>query len=135
MLSRIDAEALVLARLRARYGADHFGIVDGQTVERAFGWVFTLDEAIAANNAEIKLPRQVILNKYSEQLVACSVEHSLDQLIKLYEKLLAQHQWRATNWCLTVSFPFPWGRWWKGSVAQKADESGFYEIGAKEGDR
>ena len=137
MLSRIDAEELVLARLQARYGGVRFRFVEGQTVERAFGWVLTIaaDGPIPADHWQIKFPRQVIVNKYSEQLVACSVEHSLQQFIKLCEKLLAQRQARAANWCLTGSFPFPWGRWWQGSAAQKADQSGFYEIGAKEGDR
>jgi hypothetical protein len=135
MLNQSEAEEIVLARLGARYGGGRVRIVDGQTVERAFGWVFTLAADDSVNNSEIELPRQVILNKYSEQLVACSVQHSPKQLIKLYEKLLSQHQSSATNWCLTGSFPFPWRRWWKGSMAQRASESGFYEIGAKEGDR
>jgi len=134
MVSQIDAEALVLARFRSRNGGERIRIVDSETVERAFGWVFTLaaDVTIPANESQIEFPQQVILNKHSEQLVACSVEHSQDQFIKLYEKLLAENQARARIWCLTISFPFPWGRWWKGSVAQTATETGFYEIGGKE---
>ena len=134
MVSQIDAEALVLVRFRSRNGGERIRIVDSETVERAFGWVFALaaDVTIPANESQIEFPQQVILNKHSEQLVACSVEHSQDQFIKLYEKLLAESQARARSWCLTISFPFPWRRWWKGSVAQTATETGFYEIGGKE---
>jgi hypothetical protein len=137
MLNQIDAEALVLARLRSRSGGERIRIVDSQTVERPFGWVFTLaeDVTIPANESQINFPQQVILNKHSEQLVACSIEHSQDQFIRLYEKLLAKSQARARSWCLTITFPFPWGRWWKGSVAETAKETGFYEIGGKEIER
>ena len=134
MLSQIDAEALVLARLRSRYGGARIRIVESQTVERRFGWVFILagDAAGPAHESQIEFPQRVILNKHSEQLVACSVEHPQEQFIKLYEKLLARHQAHAANWCLTFSLPFPWRRRSKSPVEQTANEAGFYEIGGKE---
>ena len=86
----------------------------------------------ACEALEAKLPRAVIVNKYSEQVIATSGDHEPERLIQLYERLLAQNQARAGDWCLAGSIPRPWKRWRKGSVAESAQEAGFYEIGAKE---
>ena len=85
-----------------------------------------------ATTLEAKLPRAVIVNKYSEQVIATSGDQEPERLIRIYEKLLTQNQARAGNWCLTGSIPGPWRLWRKRSVAESAQEAGFYEIGAKE---
>jgi hypothetical protein len=74
----------------------------------------------------------VIVNKYSEQIVASSIDHEPERLIQLYEKLLAKNQARTSNWCLTVAVSWPLQRWLSRSLAENALEAGFYEIREKE---
>jgi hypothetical protein len=97
------------------------------------GWIWsTVNIPGTTSMLEAKLPRAVIVNKYSEQVIAASGDQEPERLIRIYEKLLAQNQARAGEWCLTGSIPRPWNLWRKRSVAESAQEAGFYEIGAKE---
>ena len=74
----------------------------------------------------------MIVNKYSEQIIANCFDHAPERLIQLYEKLLAKNEARAGSWCLTASSPWPWGLWKKRSMAERANDDGFYEIAGKE---
>ena len=132
MLSQAEAEELVCARLKSHSDSTPLSIA--QALERSFGWVFFIDgvQPAARDAQKMKLPRAVIVNKYSEQVIASSIDHELERLIKLYEKLLAQNQSCADNWCRTVEVRWPWERWKKRTVAGRAKEAGFYEIGRKE---
>ena len=134
MLSQAQAEELVLARLKSRFESARFSIADDGIAERSFGWVFLIHAVQPAPGEalEVKLPRAVIVNKYSEQVIATSGDQEPEQLIRIYERLLAQNQARAGEWCLAGSIPRPWNLWRKRSVAESAQEAGFYEIGAKE---
>ena len=132
MLSQAQAEELVLARLNSRFESAQFSIAHNGVSERAFGWVFLVGTSRPVADDKVELPRAVIVNKYSEQVIASSREREPGRLIRIYERLLAQNQARAGNWCLTVSVPRPWRFWRKRSVAESAQEAGFYEIGAKE---
>jgi hypothetical protein len=134
MLRKIDAEQMVLAAVRSRQGHEPIGIASDRTIERVFGWLFflTSSDADTAARAPTNLPRQVIVNRYSSQIVASSIDYEPERLIKLYEKFLAHNQAAGENWCLTVSVRWPWERWWNRSVERKAREAGFYEIGGKE---
>jgi hypothetical protein len=134
MLSQAQAEELVLARLNSRFEPAQFSIADNGIAERSFGWVFLIHAVQPASGdaLEAKLPRAVIVNKYSEQIIASSIDHEPERLIQLYETLLAKNRARADNWCLTVEIPWPWDRWRKRTIAERAKEAGFYEITAKE---
>ena len=129
MLTKAQAEESVLARLRSRFDGAHVSIAEIGNFERPFGWVFLVS---AKGAPDVKIPSAVIINKYSEQIVASTIDHEPERLIKLYEKFLADNQAAGENWCLTVSVPWPWERWWNRSVERKAREAGFYEIGGKE---
>lgn len=134
VLTKEQAERLAIVQLAAAAGHQRISIQHDRTVERPFGWVFfvAIDDCSPTANSQAKVPPAVIVNKYSEQIVASSIVHKPERLIERYEKLLAENQARSENWCLTVSVPFPWRRWWKGSVEQNANEAGFYEIRGKE---
>ena len=133
MLTKSQAEKLVLARLKSLFESAQLSIADTGTLERSFGWVFlvSVDNAVA-NTVGAKIPSAVIVNKYSEQIIASSIDHAPERLIQLYEKLLAKNEARAGSWCLTVSSPWPWGLWKKRSIAERANDGGFYEIAGKE---
>ena len=130
MLTKNQAEALVLTRLKARFDGASLSIADHGSEERQFGWMFLLSggEADSSREAATKIPRAVIVNKHSLQVIASHVDREPAQLIKLYEKLLSQNQSRNDNWCMTASFPFSWLRWRRPSVAEQAKDAGFYEI-------
>ncbi len=134
MLRKIDAEQMVLTAARSRQGHEPIGIADDRTIERAFGWLFLLtpSDAATAAGAPTNFPRRVIVNRYSSQIVASSIDYEPERLIELYEEPLAHNQAAGENWCLTVSVRWPWQRWWNRSVERKARATGFYEIGGKE---
>jgi hypothetical protein len=134
MLTKAQAQELVLTRLKARFESVSLSILEIGVSERSFGWVFLVSpgESAADGVSEVNLPRAVIVNKFSAQIVASSIDHEPERLIQLYERLLAKNQARADNWCLTVSVAWPWQRWRKRTIAERASEAGFYEIGGKE---
>ena len=134
MLTKLQAEELVLARLKSLFESAQLSIADTGSLERSFGWVFLVrvDNAAANTVGAAKIPSAVIVNKYSEQIIASSIDHAPERLIQLYEKLLAKNEARAGSWCLTVSAPWPWGLWKKRSIAERANGGGFYEIAGKE---
>jgi hypothetical protein len=129
-VTKEQAERLVVAILTSRFGNQRVSIDDSRTVERAFGWVFFLatDEFFSADGSEVKVPRQVIVNKYSEQILASSVDHSPEQFIKLYEDFLAENQVLGREWCLTLAFPHRGKSWSVERLAKKAKNEGFYEV-------
>lgn len=134
MLTKTEAEALVVARLEARFDSASLSIADHGTEERPFGWIFSIRAGETGSNGDeaAKIPRAVIVNKHSMQVIASLIDREPAQFIKVYEKLLSHNQSRSGNWCLTVSFPFPWPRWQKRSVADLAKDAGFYEIRGQE---
>jgi hypothetical protein len=133
MLSQPQAEELVLERLNSRFESAQFSIAHNGIAERSFGWVFLIQwlQSAPGDTLEAKLPRAVIVNKYSEQVIATSGDQEPERLIRTYERLLTQNQARAGKWCLTGSIPGP-RLWRKRSIAESAQEAGFYEISAKE---
>jgi hypothetical protein len=133
MLSQPQAEELVLERLNSRFESAQFSIAHNGIAERSFGWVFLIQwlQSAPGDTIEAKLPRAVIVNKYSEQVIATSGDQEPERLIRTYERLLTQNQARAGKWCLTGSIPGP-RLWRKRSIAESAQEAGFYEISAKE---
>ena len=134
MLRKIEAEQMVLAALGARHGDDLIAIAGDRTIERAFGWLFflTAKKAATATRPVIDFPRQVIVNRYSSQIVASSIEYTPEQFIKIYEELLAQHEAHEGDLRLTTSSPAAWKQWWERRVARRAAQSGLYQIGGKE---
>ncbi len=132
MLTRLQAKELVLARLSSGARSDTLSVDECPGKERAFGWVFQVTGGSAATSAS--LPRLVIVNRTSEQVVASRTEYEVEQFVRLYEKLLAQNQARSQGWCGTLPLPFPWSLWRKRTVAERAKDGGFYEIGGKEGE-
>ena len=134
MLRRIDAERLALATVRSAHGSEQIEIAGERTIERAFGWLFflTISDSVTARRTPANFPRQVIVNQYSSQIVASSIEHAPEQFIKIYEELLAQHEAHEGEWRQTASSSNQWKQWWDRRVARKAAESGLYEIRGKE---
>ena len=125
---------MVLARLKARLTDANLSIAEHGTEERLFGWMFLLcgGETGSGGEAAAKIPRAVIVNKHSQQVIASYVDREPAQFIRVYEKLLSQNQSRNDNWCLTASFPLSWLRWRKQSMAELAKDAGFYEIRGEE---
>src|SRR5207244_3650133 len=64
MLTREEAEQLVLARLKDRQDARELVIVEGRTVERPFGWLFlvAVPGSSATTQAETVSHRLIIVN-------------------------------------------------------------------------
>lgn len=131
-LTKSEAEALVLARVKSRCPVAEFSIVASGNKERAFGWVF--DIVVNGDAAAAALPRRVVVNKHSRQVIASSTDYDAERFVGLYEKLLADNQARSAQWCGTLPPAWPWKLWGKKSVAERAKDGGFYELGAKEGE-
>jgi hypothetical protein len=131
MLTTAEAEQLVVATLKSRFENQRVSIVNSRTVEREFGWMFFLavDKFLRADEPQVRYPRQVIVNKYSEQILASSIDHSPEQFLKLYEEFLAENQVLGGEWCRTLAFPRPWKNWLVQRLAKKAKKAGFYEFG------
>jgi hypothetical protein len=129
-LTKSQAEALVLTRLKARFDCASLSIAEHGTEERPFGWMFLLSSGATSSSGDnsAKIPHAVIVNKHSMQVIASHVDRDPVQFIKVYEKLLSQNQSRSDSWCMTASLPLPWLRWRKPSVVDLAKEAGFYEI-------
>ena len=130
MLTREEAQQLILARLKDRQESQHVHIVEELTIERAFGWLFFLATPARGvpGQTETVSRRLIIVNKYVEQVVGSSLEYSPEQFIEIYEKLLAKSQASGGDWCLTASFPLPWKGFVRRRLAKKAKEMGLHEI-------
>lgn len=133
-ITQEEAQALVIARLKSRSGGAARAIALSPGGERSFGWIFEVSVDGATADPSLKIPRRVIVNKHSQQVVASSVDYEVEQFVRRYEKLLAQNQARSEGWCGTLPPAWPWKLWRKKSVAERAMDGGFYEIGAKEGE-
>jgi hypothetical protein len=133
MLRKVEAEQMVLTAVGSEGGKNALGIAADRTIERAFGWLFilTAKEAPAAGRLASRVPRQVIVNRYSAQIVASSVEYAPEQFIKIYEELLAQHEAHEGAMRLTTSSPAQWKQWWERRVARQAAQAGLYQLGGK----
>lgn len=123
---------LIIARLSSGAASGQISVVECAGAEHTFGWVFQVSGDHAATGAT--LPRLVIVNKTSGQVVASRTEYEVGQFVRRYEQLLAQNQARSQGWCGTLPLPFPWSLWRKRTVAERAKDGGFYEIGGKEGE-
>jgi hypothetical protein len=129
MLTREEAQQLLLKRLKDRQDArDHF-VEERCTVERAFGWLFfvALVEPDTVQPGVLSY-RSIIVNKHSNQVIGSSTEYTPERFIDIYERLLAKSQAEGQNWCLTMSLPFPWKRSGRQPLATKAKEMGLYEL-------
>ena len=65
-----------MARLSSGAGSDTLSVDECPGHERAFGWVFQVTGGNAATSAT--LPRLVIVNKTSGQVVASHTEYEVD---------------------------------------------------------
>ena len=72
----------------------------------------------------------MIVNRYSSQIVASSVEYAPEQFVKIYEELLALHESHEGAIRLTTSSAGQWRQWWERRVARRAVQAGLYQIGA-----
>lgn len=128
MLTREEAQQLVLTRLKDRQGARDLSIVEDRTIERAFGWLFFLAGCSATERTEIVSHRLIIVNKYVEQVIESSIDYTPERFIEIYETLLAKSRASGGDWCLTVSSPLPWRDFGRRRLAKKEKEMGLYEI-------
>jgi hypothetical protein len=134
MLRKIEAEQMVLEAVRSGHGNEPIKIAADRTIERTFGWLFFLTSSDAARPARGpgSFPRQVIVNRYSSQIVASSIEHTPEQFIGIYEELLAQHEAHEDDRRMRTSTAAEWKQWWERRVARRAVQSGLYQIGGKD---
>jgi len=130
MLTRQEAHQLLLGRLKPREDGRNQFVEEQRSVERPFGWLFFV--AVAESNTAAKMPvqtyRLIIVNKHSNQVIESSIEYTSERLIQIYEKLLAESQAQAQNWCLNMSLPLPWRRSGRERLATKAKKMGLYEL-------
>jgi hypothetical protein len=134
LLTKEEAHALVLARLKSRCGSGELSIAEWGASERAFGWVFEVSLSGSEPSAPSApaSPRWVIVNKISHQVVASIMNYNVEEFVRHYEKLLAQNQALSEQWCGTPPKPWPRTLWRQRTVAERAKQGGFYEIGGKE---
>jgi hypothetical protein len=130
MLTREEAQQLVLTRLKAGKDSRDLFIVDARTVERPFGWLFfvAVPGSSAAAQAESISHRLILVNKHVEQVIESSIAYTPERFIEVYETLMAKSRANGEDWCLTVSFPLLWKSFRRGRLAKKAKEMGLYEI-------
>ena len=99
MLTREEAQQLVLTRLNARQDARDLLIVEDDTIERPFGWLFFLAVSCSsARRPETTSYRLIIVNKHVEQVIESSIEYTPERLIEIYETLLAKSQATREDW-------------------------------------
>jgi hypothetical protein len=130
MLTREEAQQLLLERLKIRAdGLDQF-ISEDRIVERSFGWLFFVAITTSKTAAQAgALPYHlIIVNKHSNQIIGSSIEYTPERFIDIYENLLAKNQAQGQNWCLSMSLPFPWKRSGRERLATKAKDMGLYEL-------
>jgi hypothetical protein len=130
MLTREEAQQLVLTRLKARQDAQDLFIVEDGTVERPFGWLFFLAASCSSATTPFGTAsyRLIIVNKHVEQVIESSIEYTPERFIEIYETLLAKSQTSGEDWCLAISFPLPWRGFRRRRLAKKAEEMGLHEI-------
>jgi len=130
MLTREEAQQLLLERLNDRQDGRKQFVEEHRTVERPFGWLFVvaLSGSSTTVQAESLSYRLIIVNKHVKQVIESSIEYTPQRLIEIYETLLAKSRAQEQNWCLTMSLPFPWKRSGRERLASKAKKMGFYEI-------
>jgi len=135
LLTKEEAQALVAARLKSRCGSGELSITEWGGSGRAFGWIFeaSVSGDVPASSAPA-IPRWVIVNKVSRQVLASSVASDVEQFVRLYEELLAQNQELSEQWCGPPPLPSRWSLWRNRTVAERAKDDGFYEIRGKEGE-
>jgi len=92
MLTREEAQQLVLTRLKARQDARDLFIVEDGTIERPFGWLFFLAVSCSSATAPPGTAsyRLIIVNKHVEQVIESSIEYTPERFIEIYETLLVK---------------------------------------------
>jgi hypothetical protein len=130
MLTREEAQQLILSRLKARQDGGDFVIAQERTIEREFGWLFVLTLTRSGSNqrSEIVRDRLIIVNKSVGQLIGSSIDYSPERFVEVYETLLVRKSQTGANWCLTVSGPPIWNGFLMWRLAKKAKQMGLYEI-------
>jgi hypothetical protein len=130
MLTREEAQQLLLNRLKNRQDGREQFVEEPRTVERPFGWLFFVAESGSSTTAQAEplFPRMIIVNKHVKQLIKTSIDYTPQRFIEIYEMLLAKSEAQGQNWCLTLSLPFPWKRSGREHLASRAKELGLYEI-------
>ena len=123
MLTNAEAKTILLTRLQRKFNRP-VAIEDGLTIERPFGWVFS----VVLDDTNPLKRQPMIVNKYVHQIVASSVELRPAELVQIYESLLAQNRVSAGEWCLTLSSEISLGDWRFQRIWKKATEAGLYEI-------
>jgi hypothetical protein len=130
MLTKEEAQQLVLNRLKLRHEGPNYCFEEHRTVERPFGWLFfvAVSGSGATRQGETGSHRLIIVNKHVEQVIESSNDYTPQRFIEIYETLLAESQARGEDWCLTMSFPFPWKYFGRQRLAKKAKDMGLSEI-------
>ena len=130
MLSKLEAETLVIGRLSRRYDAQRIQLQSDRTIERHFGWIFlcevTESSEQSSDSSRKTVTKPFIVNKSSGQVVSTSKDYSPDQFIKIYEKFLAESIRIGQEWCLT----FDGGKqdFSRDKLIKAVERQGFYEI-------
>ena len=131
MLTREEAQQLVLTRLKARQDARDLFIVEDGTIERPFGWLFFL--AVRCSGATalpgIDSYRLILVNKHVEQVIESSIEYTPERFIEIYETLLTKSQASRERLVLRpYPFRYPGEASAEARLAKTAKEMGLHEI-------
>ena len=94
MLSKTEAIELVSEKLRQMSAhSDPFVLVDEDTIERPFGWVFFYNSKKYRDTGEFKYRLAgngpIILNKYDRTIHFCATYKAIEESIADYERGLA----------------------------------------------
>ena len=122
-----------MARLKKSFPQASVALSEPPGCERDFGWVFVVISPPRNADAEAPaIPAMVIVNKFSEQVLASSIDYNLEQFVRRYQELIKANQAGHGLCNGPMRFPWPWRRKPEKSVAELAKEAGFYELRGRE---
>lgn len=119
-----------MARLKKNFAAASMTLSEPAPNEYEFGWVFLITTAGGDDGANI--PSMVIVNKFSEQVVASSADYDLAEFVRRYQELIGANRTHHQVYQGPMRVPWPWRRQPVKSVAERAKEAGFYELRGRE---
>ncbi len=108
-----------------------FSVLKERTIEKPFGWVFFYEVIVSCGGSVSSGParrtRPAIINKFSSQVIGNSSDQPVENVVQIYEKLLAERKSIAEGWCLALNPKNVKSAALK-ALVEKAAQAGFHEI-------